>query len=102
MTTRAEIRAAATQTAYPWKASLRTLVQVGIPAFVTLVGVLPLIIQIILEEVGEQMPDGLRLWLVGAATLLTAVATALARIMAIPAVNAFLTRWGLGATPKQG
>lgn len=101
MTTRAELRAA-TQTAYPWKASLRTLVQVGIPAFVTLVGVVPLIIQIILEEVGEQMPDGLRLWLVGAATLLTAVATALARIMAIPAVNAFLTRWGLGATPKQG
>lgn len=101
MTTRAELRAT-TQTDYPWKATLRTLVQVGIPAFVTLVGILPLIIQIILDEIGEQMPDGLRLWLVGAATLLTAVATALARIMAIPAVNAFLTRWGLGATPKQG
>lgn len=101
MTTRAELRAT-TQTDYPWKATLRTLVQVGIPAFVTLVGILPLIIQIILEELGEQMPDGLRLWLVGVAALLTAVATALARIMAIPAVNAFLTRWGLGATPKQG
>lgn len=101
MSTRAELRAT-TQTDYPWKATLRTLVQVGIPAFVTLVGILPLIIQIILEELGEQMPDGLRLWLVGAAALLTAVATALARIMAIPTVNAFLTRWGLGAAPKQG
>lgn len=100
MSTRAEIRAT-TQTEYPWKATLRTALQVGIPALITLVGVLPLIIQVILDELGEQMPDGLRLWLLGAAALLTAVAAALARIMAIPAVNAWLTALGLGATPKQ-
>ncbi|WP_424446463.1 hypothetical protein [Microbacterium sp. CH-015] len=99
MNTRAEPRTT-TQTAYPWKATLRTIVQVGVPAVITLVGVLPLIIQVVLDELGEQMPEGLRLWLLGAAALLTAVAAALARVMAIPAVNAWLTRLGLGATPK--
>ena len=100
MTTRAELRAI-TQSQYPWKATLRTIVQVGIPALITLVGVLPLIIQAVLDELGEQLPPGVRLWLLGAAALLTSVAAALARVMAIPAVNAWLTRLGLGATPKQ-
>ena len=100
MTTRRELRALTTQTAHPWQASLRTAVQVGIPALITLVGVLPVIIQIILDELGEVMPDGVRVWLLGAAVVLTAVATAIARIMAVPAVNAWLTSIGLGAAPK--
>lgn len=99
MTTRAELKAA-TQVVYPWKAALRTAVQVGIPTVLTLAVVLPMIIEIVLDEFGEQMPDGLRLWLLAAAGVITGVSLVLTRIMAIPAVNAFLTRFGLGATPK--
>jgi len=98
MTTRAEVKA--TQVVYPWKAALRTALQVGIPTLVTLGVVIPEVIRIVLEEFGEQMPDSLRLWLIGAAGIVTGAATVLARIMAIPAVNAFLTRFGIGATPK--
>jgi hypothetical protein len=80
---------------------LRSLVQIGIPSFIGLVVVVPLIIQIVLEELGEHMPDSLRLWLVGAATVITGVGVALTRIMAIPAVNSWLARFGLAATPKK-
>jgi hypothetical protein len=89
-----------TQTQWPWKATLRTAVQVGIPALITLVGVLPVVIQIVLDELGEHMPEGLRVWLLAAAAGLTAAAAAITRIMAIPAVNAWLTTIGLGAAPK--
>ena len=98
MSTRAELKQA-TQVAYPGRAVLRTLVQIGIPSFVGLVVVVPLIIQIVLEELGEHMPDGLRLWLAGAAAVITAVGLAITRIMAIPAVNRWLARLGLAATP---
>ena len=99
MSTRAELKQA-TQVAFPGKAVLRTLVQIGIPAFVGLVIVIPLIIEAVLAEVGEFMPEQLRLWLLGAATLITAVGLAITRVMAIPAVNLWLARLGLAATPK--
>lgn len=100
MSTRAELKQA-TQVAFPGKAVLRTLVQIGIPAFVVLVGVIPLIIQIALEELGEHMPDSVRLWLIGAAAFITAVGLAITRVMAIPAVNAWLSKLGLAATPRK-
>ena len=99
MSTRAELKQA-TQVAYPGRAVLRTLVQIGIPSFVGLVVVVPLIIQIVLEELGEHMPESLRLWLVGAAAVITAAGLAITRVMAIPAVNHWLARLGLAATPK--
>lgn len=99
MSTRAELNAA-TQVEYPWKATLRTIVQVGIPAFLTLLVAVPLIIQIVLDEFGETMPDRLRLWLLAAAAFVTALAAAITRIMAIPAVNAWLSRFGLAAKPR--
>jgi len=101
MTTRAEIKAAATQVEHPWRTAFRTALQVGIPALVALGVVLPEAIQIVLDQFGEQMPSELRLWLLGAAGSITGVSLVLARIMAIPAVNTFLTRWGLGATPNR-
>jgi hypothetical protein len=75
---------------------LRTIVQVGIPAYLAFALVLPQII----EALGLPVDSQLRLWLVGVATGVTAVAGAIARVMAIPAVNAWLTRVGLGAAPK--
>lgn len=75
---------------------LRTIVQVGIPAFLTFALVLPQIIAALGLDVSSQ----LYLWLIGCAAAITAVAGALSRVMAIPAVNEFLVNIGLGSVPK--
>jgi hypothetical protein len=79
-----------TQVARPWRATWRTVVQVGLPAFLIFAGVLPDILQTFLAGMGDVLPDGLRLWLLGAAAVVTALAGTLARIAAIPAVNDWL------------
>jgi len=75
---------------------LRTLVAVGIPAFLSFALVLPLII----DALGLPVTSGLYGWLIGAAAIVTAVAGAITRVMAIPAVNRWLTRVGLGSVPR--
>ncbi len=75
---------------------LRTLVQVAIPAFLSFALVLPAII----EALGLPVDSELRLWLIAVAAGVTAVATAISRVMAIPAVNAWLTKIGLGSVPR--
>lgn len=82
----ADHEAVSTQAAYPWRAALRTAVQVGIPAFIGLLGVLPLIIQAIVDGFGQHLPPSIYLWLTGAAVAITAVSATLARIAAIPGV----------------
>lgn len=74
---------------------LRTIVQVGIPAFIAFAAVVPQII----EALGLPADSELRLWLVAVAAGITAVAAALSRVFAIPAVNRWLTRFGLGSVP---
>lgn len=81
---------------YKTQRVLRTLVQVGIPAFLSFALVLPLVI----DALGLPVTGGLYLWLVGFAGGVTAVATGLSRVMAIPAVNAWLVKVGLGSVPK--
>ena len=88
--------AKATDIWYKGKRVLRTFVQVVIPAFLGFAVVLPLII----EALGLPMDSELRLWLVGVALGVSAVASAIARVMAIPAVNAWLIKIGLGSVPK--
>lgn len=85
----------ATEIWYKAQRVLRTLVQVVIPAFLGFAVVLPLII----EALGLPVDSELRLWLVGLALGVTGVATAIARVMAIPAVNAWLIKIGLGSVP---
>jgi hypothetical protein len=99
--TRAEALAAeeATQVVHPWRATLRTAVQVGIPALLVLVGVVPEVLTIVEGELGGHLPDGVRAWLLGAAAVVTAIAAALARIMALPAVDRALGHLGLKASP---
>lgn len=75
---------------------LRTIVAVGIPAFLTFALVLPQII----DALGLPADSQVRLWLLGAAAAVTAVAAAITRIMAIPKVNEWLTNIGLGSVPK--
>ena len=75
---------------------LRTIVQVGIPAFLGFALVLPQII----EALGLPVDSQVRLALVGFAAGVTAIAAALTRIMAIPAVDRWLTSIGLGSVKK--
>lgn len=71
----------------------RTVLQVGVPAFLLLVVVLPPVLDVVDSEVGEYLPPGFRAWMLGAAALLTAIAGAAARVMALPVVNDWLSRW---------
>ena len=75
---------------------LRTIVQVGIPAFLGLAVVLPQII----EALGLPVDSQVYVALVGFAAALTAIAGAITRVMAIPAVDQWLTSIGLGSVPK--
>ena len=82
--------------AHPWRAVARTalaiLVGVGI--------VLPVVWAVVVDELGAYVPPetvAAGAWLVG---LLVAASSAITRIMAIPAVNAWLTTVGLGAAPR--
>ena len=73
------------QTTYPWRATVRTV----LAAVISIAAVWGLVVQA--AGVDETTP-------VVATTI--AVAGAITRIMAIPAVNDLLTRFGLGAEPK--
>jgi hypothetical protein len=81
---------------YATQRVLRTIVQVGIPAFITFAAVLPTII----NALGLAVTGPVYLWLLSAAAVITAVAGGLSRVMAIPAVNQWLTHFGLGSEPK--
>lgn len=83
---------AATQEANPARATWRTVFQVGVPALVGFVLILPELLQLVLNEVGEVLPEGFRLWLTGAVVVVTAFAGLLARLMANPALNDWLRR----------
>lgn len=98
-----------TQVQRPWRTTLRTVVQVGIPVLLGLGVVVPQIVQIILDEAGETLPGGVRAALLGVAAVLVAVSAILTRIMAIPQVELLLRRHRLlswlaaerDATPPQ-
>jgi hypothetical protein len=77
-----------TQSAYPWRATLRTAL-----AFV--IGVAPLAPVLWAAATGHDAAAATG-W--GATAL--AVCAGITRLMAVPQVNAFLTRIGLGATPN--
>jgi len=81
--------ATTTQAANPGRATLRTAVQTGIGAFLGLLVILPLVIQSVLDNIGEQFPEGLRIWLAGLALTITALSATLTRVMAIPGVIAW-------------
>jgi len=86
-----------TQVARPWRATMRTVVQVGIPAFLVLVAVLPEVLRTIISGMGEQLPPEAGLALAAAAAFITALAGTLARIAAIPRVNEALRAVRLSA-----
>lgn len=75
---------------------LRSVVQVGVPAFLSFALALPAII----DALGLPVNSRLRLSLLAVAAGVTAVGAAITRVMAIPAVNGWLTQVGLGSVPK--
>lgn len=94
-----EVPVVPTQIAHPWKAVVRTALQTGLPA-VFLAGILA-ILQNTQQFLTELSPDSpYAIYVGGAVTFVTALSALNARIMANPAVNDLLTRFGLGAEPK--
>lgn len=78
----------------------RTALQVGLPAVVLLVVVLPEILRLAETELGDHLPPEFRAWMLASAGLLTAISVLGARIMALPVVNDWLRRFTpFGATP---
>ena len=90
-----------TQVAHPWKAVIRTAIQTGLPAVV--LGALIAILeasQDFITDLSPNSPWGVYIGM--AVTGVTGFSVMLARIMANPQVNDLLTRFGLGAEPKNG
>lgn len=88
------------QSAFPARATWRTVVQNVIAVVLTAGVVLPVVVAILGEELAAILPPHWQAWLVGAAASVAAIAAALTRIMAIPAVDAALRRFGLSSTPR--
>lgn len=81
---------APTQVRFSARSVVRTILQVIVPAVLALGVVVPEVVEVILEQAGEQMPQGLRGVLLAVSAGVAAVAGALAKIMALPKVEAFL------------
>ena len=82
-----------TQAQFPGRAVIRTVVQVGIPAFLAFAGLLPEVVETIVDQFGEQLPEGFRLWMLAVAAGVTGVAAVITRIMAFPSVIDFARRY---------
>ena len=92
---------ATTQQMHPVRAALRTFLQVVLPVLLAALVVIPEVVQIIVEETGDAMPENLRLILAGILTACAVVSAILARIMAIPAVDRLCERvLSLGSAPE--
>ena len=88
----------ATQEEYPWRATLRTIVAyivVALPVYA--IGV-----PILMDEVGEYLPEGAVAWLTASALFVGGLVATVTRIMAIPSVNEALGNVGLSASPSGG
>lgn len=84
-----------TQQAHPWRAVARTVLAV----LVGLGLVVPLVVQALTDQLGLYIPDRAKAWLVAASAFTIALSGAVTRIIAIPAVDAWLRRLGLSSTP---
>lgn len=82
---------------------LRTVLQTALAFLVGLgssVGLLQAVAPQVLAAVIDVLPPAVYGWLVGVFAFVIALAGALSKLMAIPIVNAWLTRVGFGSVPK--
>lgn len=82
-----------TQTVHPWRAAARTAVAVGIPAFVAFAALVPELVQILLDQFGEVLPDSARAGLLAVAAIITGLAAVITRIMALPGAVLFARKY---------
>jgi hypothetical protein len=82
-----------TQARFPNRTAIRTAVQTFVGAALGLLVLVPVIIQTALDTVGEHLPPEVYAWLGGAALVVTAVSTFLARVQAIPGVIEWTRRY---------
>lgn len=88
---------------FPIQRVIRTVLQVVAAIVVFLVGAVPALAIFapqFLEAVRDILPPAWYAWGLGAVAVIGALAGALARVMAIPGVNAWLTKWGAGSAPS--
>lgn len=91
-----------TQQQYPARAAVRTFLQTWLPQLLIALVVIPSVVQIIVDEAnkhGVVLPDWLGLALAGILTGCALVSAVLARIMAIPAVDAWLKNFRISSSP---
>ncbi|MGP5484684.1 hypothetical protein ACTXMZ_17065 [Brachybacterium alimentarium] len=81
-----------TQVAHPWKATVRTIVAYVVAGAALFVVAVP----IVNDQLGAYLPDSWEAWLLGAVSVITAIAGALTRIMALDQAQRFLALIGLG------
>jgi hypothetical protein len=87
---------------FPNQRVIRTVLQTTASTLVTLAGLagfLVLFAPQLLEALREILPPSWYAWGVLAIGVIGTVSGVLAKVMAIPAVNAFLTRFGAGSVP---
>jgi hypothetical protein len=85
---------------YKGKRVLRTGLAV-LGSFLTAWAAFALIAPQILAELAKILPGSWIVWLTGFVATVTLVAGVITRILAIPTVNTFLTKLGLGSVPKE-
>lgn len=89
----------------PWVATARTILQNILGVALTLVSVflaLAAVAPEILAALADVLPPAVYAWLLGVVVASGAIAGAIARVMAIPAVNAWLGRLGYKSPADTG
>jgi hypothetical protein len=86
---------------FPWQRVIRTAGQVLV-AVATVFGAVAVIAPQVLAAVADVLPGSWVVWLTGAIAFVAAIAAALARVMALPVVNTWLTALGAGSVPASG
>ena len=79
--------------------AVRTAAQVVVTGALILAGVVVVAPQV-LDAIADVLPGPVVAWLAGVLAVLASISAALSRVMAIPAVNAWLTKLGLGTAPR--
>lgn len=84
---------------FPLQRAIRTAVQVALAAAAILATTVVLAPQI-LTAIQDVLPGPFVAWLTGAIAAFAAVSAAIARVMAIPAVDEWLRKFGAGSSPS--
>lgn len=86
---------------FPWQRVIRTFGQVLVATSIALTAIAVVAPQV-LDAVTDVLPGPWVAWLTGAIAFVAALAAALARVMALPVVNTWLTAIGAGSVPASG